>query len=447
VRKITVVIFIVLLVTAAAGIVGLEAWHGPVVLSLSGGHGIDTGDLLAVPLAVLAIALARRQFAPRVPGGWAAAASPIVLGVLLVFAGTVAKEGGALLPTGGGTFDGTIHQTIGAAPLRVDRWSYVALTYDGGALRLFVNGSEATRRPGTSGAIQTPGNPLWIGGNQPYGEHFHGSIDEVRIYDRALTEQEIREDMSKRVARHPGLVAGYAFDAGAGTVAADSSGAGNDGEIRGATWARGRYGRALQFDGVASVVMVPSSESLDLSRAMTLSAWVRPSAPQTGWRTIVQRQTDAYFLTASTDRIDRSGLVDDLRAALVAIAGVWFCVVIATARGPSTAARRRSWWAPVALFVLGVIVDAAFAPTGTLFGPTLVALWLAATSASRMERTAFLLAAFACVGLSIASIADIAGIGDAFTHDDGGIARSAALGVMLLLASVGRFAPARPTPR
>ena len=32
---------------------------------------------------------------------------------------------------------------------------------------------------------------------------------------------------------------------------------------------------------------------------MTLSAWIRPSEPQSGWRTILHRQTDAYFLMAS----------------------------------------------------------------------------------------------------------------------------------------------------
>ena len=32
---------------------------------------------------------------------------------------------------------------------------------------------------------------------------------------------------------------------------------------------------------------------------MTLSAWIRPAATQSGWRTIMQRETDAYFLNAS----------------------------------------------------------------------------------------------------------------------------------------------------
>ena len=288
---------------------------------------------------------------PRRAG--AVPASAIVLGSLMLLAGVVAKAGGGpLVPSGGGTFDGTIRQTSGTSPVPVDRWSDVAITYDGATLQLYVNGRQVSSQD-TTGTIQTPSNPLWIGGNLPYGEHFDGLIDEVRIYDRALSQREIRRDMVTPVAPATGLVAAYAFDAGSGRTVADSSGSGNTGEMSGATWARGRYGDALRFDGEAAVVRVRASQSLNLRRAMTLSGWIRPSAPQTGWRTIVQRQTDAYMLTAGSDRQNRYGLIDDLRAALLAAAAIWFFLVIATARSPWTVARRHSWWAPVALFVVG----------------------------------------------------------------------------------------------
>ena len=34
---------------------------------------------------------------------------------------------------------------------------------------------------------------------------------------------------------------------------------------------------------------------------MTLSAWIRPTANQSGWRTVMQRQPDTYFLHAGSD--------------------------------------------------------------------------------------------------------------------------------------------------
>ncbi len=77
----------------------------------------------------------------------------------------------------------------------VNAWTHVALTYDGTIVRLYVNGTQVATRNQT-GAIQTSSNPLWIGGNQPYGEFFNGLIDEVRVYNRALDQGEIQSDMN-----------------------------------------------------------------------------------------------------------------------------------------------------------------------------------------------------------------------------------------------------------
>ena len=99
-----------------------------------------------------------------------------------------------------------------------------------------------------------------------------------------------------------GLVAAYGFDEGSGTAVSDASGRGNTGTINGAAWTpEGRFGAALSFNGTDNVVLIPSSASLNLSAAMTLEAWVRPSANQTDWRAIVQKDVDAYYLYASSD--------------------------------------------------------------------------------------------------------------------------------------------------
>ena len=73
-------------------------------------------------------------------------------------------------------------------------WTHVALTYDGSLLRLYVNGVQAASA-NVSGAIQSSSSPLWIGGNQ-YDENFVGLIDDVRVYNRALTQAEIQTDMA-----------------------------------------------------------------------------------------------------------------------------------------------------------------------------------------------------------------------------------------------------------
>jgi hypothetical protein len=59
---------------------------------------------------------------------------------------------------------------------------------------LYVNGSQVSTQA-AAGSITTSTNPLRIGGNSVWGEYFDGLIDEVRVYNRALTVTEIQTDM------------------------------------------------------------------------------------------------------------------------------------------------------------------------------------------------------------------------------------------------------------
>jgi hypothetical protein len=101
-----------------------------------------------------------------------------------------------------------------------------------------------------------------------------------------------------------GLVAAYAFNEASGTTTADISGNNNTGTLtNGPTrTAAGKFGAALSFDGVNDHVLIPNSASLTLSTAMTLEAWVNPSVTLGGWKAILQKETDAYLLVASSDQ-------------------------------------------------------------------------------------------------------------------------------------------------
>jgi alpha-L-rhamnosidase len=72
------------------------------------------------------------------------------------------------------------------------KWHLVAAVYDGSAKRFYFNGREITREA-VSGPIDIKGsNPAYIGSNQGRNEFFPGGIDDVRIYGRALTTDEIK---------------------------------------------------------------------------------------------------------------------------------------------------------------------------------------------------------------------------------------------------------------
>ncbi|PYN28692.1 MAG: hypothetical protein DMD98_21940, partial [Candidatus Rokuibacteriota bacterium] len=101
-------------------------------------------------------------------------------------------------------------------------------------------------------------------------------------------------------------MAAYAFNEGAGTTVADASGNGNTGTINGATWTTaGRYGSALVFDGTSTSVTVANAASLRLTTGMTLEAWVYPTGALTGWRAVIDKNVDGYYLMASSDQGNR----------------------------------------------------------------------------------------------------------------------------------------------
>ena len=86
----------------------------------------------------------------------------------------------------------------GTSALPLGVWTHLATTYDGATQRLFVNGAQVSQRNQT-GVITTTSNPLKLGGNSVWGEYLNGLIDEIRIYDRALTATEIQGDMNQPV--------------------------------------------------------------------------------------------------------------------------------------------------------------------------------------------------------------------------------------------------------
>jgi hypothetical protein len=97
-----------------------------------------------------------------------------------------------------------------------------------------------------------------------------------------------------------GLVAAWGFNEGTGTTTRDASANGNTGTlVNGPTWSTGKTGGALLFDGSNDRVRVSDSNSLDLKTAATFEAWIFPTAAPSGWRTILQKEVDAYFFTAS----------------------------------------------------------------------------------------------------------------------------------------------------
>jgi hypothetical protein len=90
----------------------------------------------------------------------------------------------------------------GGTPLQANAWSHLATTFDGSTHRLFVNGVQVTS-VAAAGSLWRTTAPFRIGGNSLWGGWFEGAIDDMRVYNRALSPTEIQTDMNTPVASPP----------------------------------------------------------------------------------------------------------------------------------------------------------------------------------------------------------------------------------------------------
>ena len=97
---------------------------------------------------------------------------------------------------------GSYADAFGTAALAANTWSFLTETYDGSTLRLYVNGTQVASTAHT-GTIATSTNPLQIGGDSIYGQYFAGLIDNVRVYNVALTAAQIQTDQATAITSGP----------------------------------------------------------------------------------------------------------------------------------------------------------------------------------------------------------------------------------------------------
>ncbi|UVS81642.1 LamG-like jellyroll fold domain-containing protein [Actinokineospora sp. UTMC 2448] len=102
-------------------------------------------------------------------------------------------------PAGYGRVGAVDVAVTGPSALPTATWTHLAMTYDGSALRLYVDGVLVSTEI-IGGSLATSTGALRLGGNAVWGEYFVGAMDDVRVYNRTLTAAEIAADRSTAVA-------------------------------------------------------------------------------------------------------------------------------------------------------------------------------------------------------------------------------------------------------
>jgi len=107
--------------------------------------------------------------------------------------GTVGT-GGAVRLRGRVRYNGTTLTLIATSgDLTVGTWHHAAMTVDGDAVRLFMDGVEVGLALSFGSVDSAPAVPVAVGAQPPGagGRNFDGLIDDVRILSRAMSASEI----------------------------------------------------------------------------------------------------------------------------------------------------------------------------------------------------------------------------------------------------------------
>ncbi len=180
------------------------------------------------------------------------------------------------------------------ANLSANNWYNLQIVYNGdesdnaSRLKIYLNGeAQALDFTGAIPAsLADSSQNLEIGGDSDLGQYVNALIDEVKIWNYALSEDKVKIEYNQGASLIMGSVStatgssiqfsnaasrqycvlgdtSYCappvlelkFDEKQGITAYDISGNSNDGIINGASWTRGKLGSALSFDGVDDYVI------------------------------------------------------------------------------------------------------------------------------------------------------------------------------------------------
>ncbi|MBN8879210.1 MAG: T9SS type A sorting domain-containing protein [Sphingobacteriales bacterium] len=186
---------------------------------------------------------------------------------------------GSTLSAGHG---GNYTQVTDGTAFSTSRWVHVAVTYDAGTTTMKLYRDGILVNTNTSVANNYTSENTFIGSHTGGNSLINASIDEVRIWSIARTQEEIRANMFRRPSdTEPGLLAAYHCDESAGTTLINATGGTNGNLINAPVWIASPVlfnGNALSFDGLNDQVIIPHSVSSDF----TLEYWVRTTATSGG---------------------------------------------------------------------------------------------------------------------------------------------------------------------
>jgi len=193
-------------------------------------------------------------------------------------------------------------QYLNSATSIIDgQWHHVVVNRNGSSLlTIYIDG--VAKAINSSGTSFSNNDPIILGRSGDGGGYMDGSLDEVRIYNTALSAIEIQnlyQSSKKTTLQAPqndkitdGLVGYWTFNGKdlTTTTATDVSGNGNHGTLtNGPVPAQGKVGQALKLDGSNDYVTIGDSGSLDMSGSISGSLWLYRKTDSAATVTLIEK--------------------------------------------------------------------------------------------------------------------------------------------------------------
>ena len=213
-------------------------------------------------------------------------------------------------------------------------WYHMTYVRRGATVQIYINGVDSTTTIGSHSNPSSSSSNFEFGRYAPGNIEMNGQVDELRVYDRALSADEVSGlyRLNTPTGTDTSLKGYWSFNGKdiSGTTAFDQSGAGNNGTLTNSpTKVIGKLGQALSFSEVNDTyVNIGTSAALDFTSALSLSAWVKPDTANENNRGIVGRWvtgTSGYMMYLSSGKL--RCYVDDIYSESVATlssAGDWY---------------------------------------------------------------------------------------------------------------------------
>ncbi|HNY04671.1 MAG TPA: LamG domain-containing protein, partial [Candidatus Woesebacteria bacterium] len=211
------------------------------------------------------------------------------------------------IPTSGqirtGVYTNTRYVSNHGSGLVDGQWHHIGFTFDGSTKKSYIDGRFVGEQTGISGTLVSSFAGRRIGQFGTNATYFlNGYLDEVKIYDYALSQDEIKREYNQgssvvfsvdklsvgststsSLYCIPGStdpcsppIAEWNFEESVGTSAFDTSVSGNHGSLTGTSLSTGKIGQALKFKSSNNSYFISSSDPGTMSSG-TYSLWVKAS--------------------------------------------------------------------------------------------------------------------------------------------------------------------------